>query len=82
MHKTFRGIAAALVVAVLLTSLPIAAATPRPSRPSRIVQAARRVVDTLVPWLYSRLSPPGGTPTQDETPTTDPTTDKTQKSGT
>ena len=81
MHKTFRGIAAALVVAVLLTSLPVAAATPRRPRPNRIVQAARRVVDTLVPWLYSRLSPPGGAPTQDETPSTEPTTDKTQKVG-
>ena len=80
MLKKLRAIAAALVVAVLLTSLPLAAATPRPPRPNRIVQAARRVVDTLVPWLYSRLSPPGGTPTQDETPT-EPTTDKTPKVG-
>lgn len=80
MHKTLRGIAVALVVAVLMTSLPLAAATPRPSRPNRIVQAARRVVDTLVPWIFSRLSPPGGAPAPDEPPT-EPTGDKTQKTG-
>lgn len=79
MHQIVRGIAAALMVVVFLSSLPVAAASPRPSRPNRIVQAARRVVDTLVPWLYVRLSPPG-TPTQDEPPA-EPTGDKTQKTG-
>lgn len=81
MQKSFRGIAVALVVAVVLTSLPLAAATARPSRPNRIVQAVRRAVDTLVPWLYSRLSPPGGSPIAEEPPVEPTTTEKTQKPG-
>lgn len=77
MLNNIRHFAAVLLIAVLFGSLPAAAAQ-RPPRPNRIVHAVKRVVDTLVPWLYTRISPPGGTPTQDETPT-DPT--KTQKVG-
>ena len=76
MHNKIRGFAAALLIAALFVSMPAAAAQ-RPSRPNRIVQAVRRVVDTLVPWLYSRISPPGGTPTADEPPIIDTATTKT-----
>jgi hypothetical protein len=50
-----------------MTSLP-AAAAPRTSRTQQIVQAAKRLVDTLVPWLFSRLSPPGGDIDPDDPP--------------
>ena len=59
MHNKIRGLTAALLIAVLLVSFP-AAAAPRQSRIQRIVQTAKRVVDTLVPWFWSRFSPPGG----------------------
>lgn len=67
MHKTLRGIAAALLIALLMTSLP-AMAAPRTSRTQQIVQAAKRLADTLLPWLFSRLSPPGGEPSGDDPP--------------
>jgi hypothetical protein len=59
MHNKTRGFAAALLIAVLFVSFP-AAAAPRPSRAQRIVEVARRVIDTLIPWLTSRISPPMG----------------------
>jgi len=71
MHKTLRGFVAALLIALLMTSLP-AAAAPRTSRTQQIVQAARRLVDTLVPWLFTRLSPPGGDVEDPDDPPPDP----------
>ena len=67
MHNKVRGFTAALLIAVLLVSFP-AAAAPRQSRIQRIVQTAKRVVDTLVPWFWSRFSPPGGFTDEEEPP--------------
>lgn len=74
MRNYVRGLAAALLTAVLVLSLP-AFAAPRQTRAQKLVQSAKRAIEAVVPWLYTRISPPGGSPApapdQEETTTTD-----------